>query len=129
MWKALGCKELVNIQAHHENHKKDWFSANAHKPQPTWQKLIWLLFAFKGEPETSSAVLEYQKQLLGRSNGETALLEISSLPAENGGVEVPRMLFRAERTQTLRQRMVNYKPQFVVFYSPNDSKDHKCVTA
>ena len=129
MWNALGCKELVNIQAHHERHEKDWFSAKVHKPQPTWQKLIWLLFAFKGEPETPSAVLDYQKQLLGRSNGETALLEISSLPAEHVGIEVPRMLFRAERTQALRERMLAYKPEFVVFYSPDDSKDHECVTA
>jgi hypothetical protein len=129
MWNSLGCKELVDLRAHHEEHERDWFSSNAHKPQPTWQKLIWLLLAFKGQAETSSAVLDYQKQLLGRSNGETALLEISSLPAEHGHVEIPRMLYRAERTQTLRQRLLDCKPEFVVFYSPDDSKDHKCVTA
>jgi hypothetical protein len=118
MWNALGKGELLDIAAHHEEDSKDWFDERA-GTQPTWAKLIWLLLAFNGKEPTREATLEYQQRSLGRSGRETALIEISSLPAKNKGVAVPRELYREERIQKIRARMIEHKPQFAVFYSPD----------
>ena len=51
MWNALCRHELIDIQGYREDGDFDYFSAEA-KPQRTWQKLIWLLLAYKEqEPE------------------------------------------------------------------------------
>jgi len=117
MWTALGRGELLDIAAHHEDHDIDWFGENATRPQPTWQKLIWLLLAFKGCEPSAEATLAYQKGHLGRSGDESALIEISSLPAKHG-VVIPRELFRKEREMLIAKRMRQHEPRFLVFYSP-----------
>lgn len=118
LWHRLNKTELLDIVAHHEEHVLDWFSEYA-GTQPTWAKLIWLLLAYKGLEPTRDATRDYQKKHLGRANDETALLEISCLPAKHNGVPVPREIFRAERIATLHERMLHYAPRFVVFYSPD----------
>ena len=59
------------------------------------------------------------KTQLGRANGETALIELSSLPAKNNGIPIQRELFRKQRIETIKSRLSQFKPRFVVFYSPN----------
>jgi hypothetical protein len=117
-WKAAGKPELLDLKTGHAGHKLDWFS-DAAGTQPTWAKLIWLLLAYKDQEPTAAATRQYQKQKLGRSAGETALLELSCLPAENNGVPVARDLFRNERIATIRERLSQHAPRFVVFYSPD----------
>ena len=70
------------------------------------------------EPDKQST-LDYQRKHLGRTNGETALIELSSIPAHHNGIEVPRELFRQHRIKTIRDRLLHWKPRFVVFYSPD----------
>jgi hypothetical protein len=129
MWDALGRAELVDIAARHEEHQVDWFGPDVTQPQRTWQKLIWLLLQYKDKDPTPEAVLAYQKARLGRADGETALIEMCGLPAKNNGVDIPRMLFRKERTDVLAQRMREHRPEFVVFYSPNNRKGRQYVDA
>ena len=117
-WEAAGRPELLDLKEGHAGHKLDWFSPSA-GTQPTWAKLIWLLLAYKNQQPTADATRAYQKDKLGRRDGETALLELSCLPAENNGVPIPRDLFRKERIATIRQRLVEHAPRFVVFYSPD----------
>ena len=129
MWNALGRGELLDIVAHHEEHDRDWFSANATKPQATWQKLVWLLLAYKNIEPSPAAVLDYQKKRLGRADDETALLELSALPAYSTGVSRPRMLFRSERVEKIRERLLMHQPEFAVFYSPDNGRDRRYVDA
>lgn len=107
MWDALGRHELIDIQGYGEDGDIDYFSGAA-KVQRTWQKLIWLLLAYKEREPTPSAVLDYQRQHLGRRNGENALIEMSGLPAKDNGVDVPRMLFRDKRILRIRERMLQH---------------------
>jgi hypothetical protein len=44
---SASARELLDIAAHHSEHDHDWFGGSVTKTQPTWQKLIWLLFAIK----------------------------------------------------------------------------------
>ena len=118
LWKRLGESELLDIAAHHEEHSKDWFSESA-GTQSTWCKLIWLLLSYHGEEPSRDATRTYQKTRLGRIADETALLEISCIPAKHNGIVVPREIFRDERIATIRERMLQHAPRFVVFYSPD----------
>jgi hypothetical protein len=117
-WLAAGETELLDLRAGHSGHKLDWFSERA-GTQQTWAKLIWLVLAYENREPTAGATRQYQKERLGRKDGETALLELSCLPAENNGVPIPRELFREERIATLRARLISHNPRFVVFYSPD----------
>ncbi len=128
MWNALGRQELIDIQGYREDGDTDYVSPNA-EPQRTWQKLIWLLLAYKGQEPTPAAVLDYQHRYLGSGNGESALVELSGLPARNNGVDVPRMMFRDKRTSLIREQMFQHKPKFAVFYSVDNSKGNKYVDA
>jgi hypothetical protein len=118
MWDQLGRGELLDIVEHHRQHDKDWFSA-ASGAQPTWQKLIWLLLAYQGQVPSKTATRKYQQEKLGRLNGETALIELSSIPARNHAIDVPRELFRDHRIDIIRQNLHRSSPGFVVFYSPD----------
>jgi len=129
MWNALGREELLDIAAHHAEHEFDWFSDAATKPQATWQRLIWLLLSYQNIEPTAAAVLEYQKKRLGRANDETALVELSALPANNVGIPRPRMLFRSERVEIIRERLLAHQPRFAIFYSPDNGRDRRYVDA
>jgi hypothetical protein len=128
LWNVLGRRELLDIAAHHEEHGTDWFGPGA-RPQPTWQKLIWLLLHYQRRSCAPSAVLEYQKTRLGRANDETALVELSAIPAAGSSVARPRMLFRDDRTALLRTRLLEHEPTFAVFYSPDNGRDRRYVDA
>jgi len=129
MWNALGRHELLDIAAHHEEHGVDWFGKAATKTQATWQKLMWLLMYYQGLEPTASAVLDYQKTRLGRANEETALPELSALPAWSTGIPRPRMLFREERVARIRERLLAHQPEFAVFYSPDNGRGRRYVDA
>jgi hypothetical protein len=118
MWHSLGTTELVDIAEHHRGHARNWFDDSA-RTQATWAKLIWLMLAYKGVEPDRRATLNYQRQHLGRINNETALIEISSIPAQHNGIQVPRELFRQRRIKIIRERLLHRKPRFVVFYSPD----------
>jgi hypothetical protein len=129
MWDALECAELLDIAAHHEEHGTDWFGEGVTRTQPTWQKLIWLLMHYQDREPHASAVLEYQKKRLGRADEETALIELSALPAYSTTIARPRMLFRAERVNLIRKRLLHHQPEFAVFYSPDNGKERRYVDA
>ncbi len=116
LWKRSGMSELIDVAAHHEEHLKDWFGEQA-TSQKTWMKLIWLILAYKGIAWTSEATLAYEKTHLGRATDETALLELSALPARNNDAPVEREIYREERALLIRERMLQHKPTFVVFYA------------
>lgn len=129
LWIRQGRDELSDIIAHHVEHEVDWFSKDARRPQKTWEKLIWLMLAYNGQDATPEAVLRYQKDKLGRSDGQVALIELSAIPATDNRVERPRMLYRSERVGHIAARLREHKPEFVVFYSPDNGKERRYLDA
>ena len=64
----------------------------------------------------------YQRDRWGRASvdqGETLAIELSGLAAKNSRVLIDRSLFREERLQVIRERIHEYKPEFVIMYGMN----------
>ncbi len=122
-WTELGAGELCDCrQFHRRIEEQKWH--RDHKPplQRTWDKLIILLKAFKGEPSDSKTRQTYQRDELGMLDGETCVIELSGLAAHN--LKVDRGSFRTEyrprRIETIRNRIRENVPKFVVMYGTTD---------
>ncbi len=120
LWQEAGRPEFTDITRRHPDHPYDWFGPPS-QPQQTWQKLIWLILSFSGVEPTAAAALAYQRQRLGRRDGETTLLEMSPFAAPSVSVEAPRDLGRDERVTRIRAQILTARPTFVVFYSSSRS--------
>lgn len=133
-WHALGAGELIDCREHHL-WKRDvlgevdatwtqWHEdRSGTKTQPTWRRLIQLLFGFEGKDdlyaEDLQHVYDYQKHQLGRADaqiGETALVELGALNAPGLATPIDRITHREQRIATLAHRLTTYKPTFAVCY-------------
>ncbi len=100
-------------------------------PQRTWRPLIHLMLAAKGEPISSSSVLDYQLTRLGRGDGETCLLELLPLPKRNandwpygGWTDLPELSSRSTYENQVTEKRVEHivtaihdrQPRAAVFY-------------
>lgn len=128
-WKALDPDRigLVDCREHHLWKRtvlgvKDpkWTRWHDERPgrrtQPTWRRLIQLLFGFKGMAADLDAVFEYQKQRWGAIDGETAVVELGALHAPGLFAKVDRETFRGERIRVLRSNLLDARPVFAVCY-------------
>ena len=103
MWKALHFTPLVDIPGYPQSGDADRFSDKSNH-QFTWSRLIWLLLAFKGEDATPNKTLDYQRRILGRADGETALIELSAISTPSSNTEeARRSWFRDERIVEIRE--------------------------
>ena len=104
-WERLGGGELIDCRAHHlDCDFTRWHGLDRPPTQPTWRRLIQLLLSYKGESTDLDAVARYQRDRLGASGSETAIIELSAHHAVNMGVNVARGQHRDERIETIRQR-------------------------
>jgi len=79
-----------------------------------------LLMAVLEKPTDNESLRIYQRERWGRlSDGETCVIELCGLSANSLKVPRDRELFRAERVQAIRQRMLTYTPELVVMYGQN----------
>ncbi len=78
---------------------------------------------FQERRSDRDSIRNYQRDHWGRLSGETCVIELSALAANNIKVWRDRELFRSERIEHLRQRRYHYKPQFVVMYGLS-KKEH-----
>jgi hypothetical protein len=131
-WANRGKNELEDLAEYHNDiGVRDWFN-NKPKLQPTWNKLIRILLSSSGELPTTEQVREYQKTLLGRLIGDTCLLELLPLPSPSIGKwlyaqysQLPYLKDReiykqeciASRITHLQDRINQYQPKVVIFYS------------
>lgn len=139
-WQKRGEKELEDLKEYHlalgiERHFSE-------KPalQRTWSKLIRILLRAENEEITSEKEIPteevriYQRDLLGRTNGETCLLELLPLPSPSIKLwlygdfsklphlekrESYRDHYAQERVPYIQQRISAHKPKAVVFYGLN----------
>jgi hypothetical protein len=85
--------------------------------QATWKQLIRLALGYQGASADLEDVRRYQRDRLGRSDADTLLIELSAVNARSLSVHVAeRESHRAERIATIRRRMEEHQPEFVVFY-------------
>lgn len=119
-WVELGGAELIDCRAHHLSSDdpkwRRWHTGTRPPTQPTWRRLIQLFLSFEGTPTDLDAVGRFQLEDWGSELGETALIEVSGLHSPALGMNTDRGAYRKERIATIRERMAEYKPRFVVFY-------------
>jgi hypothetical protein len=124
-WIELGRGELIDCKEHHLGFgESDWHRPPPPTPpaarlQPTWRQLIRLLLATcDGTPPDNEDIRDYQRNRWGvkNENGETCVIELSSLAAPKLAAPGEHDLFRKERIQVIRERMDKHKPAFVVMY-------------
>jgi hypothetical protein len=127
-WERLGGGELIDCRAHH----LDCDFTRSHgldRPptQPTWRRLIQLLLSYMGESTDLDAVARYQRDRLGASGDETAIIELSARHAVNMDVDVARRQHRDERIALIGSRLREHAPSFVVFYGRSYQVEYERV--
>src|SRR6266496_6574065 len=85
-WFLRGRLEIADLYKYHHDITAPRFFT-AHPPvQSTWGKLIRILLAAKGrQPIVADDLRFYQRDYLGRSTGDTCLLELLPLPSPSTG--------------------------------------------
>lgn len=122
-WLRLGGDELIDCGAHDRDCSTDtnpplWHGVEpGPNLQPTWRPLIAMLLAYRGAAACDEhAVRRYQDERWGRSDGETALLELSAIAAPSvSHDDAMRLMHLEERIATIRRRLEEHRPQLVVF--------------
>ena len=79
IWKERGGKSFIDLRAISELGGTEWFGVNP-PLQRTWRALMRLRFAAERLPSDVRALKSYQRTQLAASDGDTALLELLSLP-------------------------------------------------
>ena len=131
VWVSRGSRELEDATAFYpESGNSRWHGSDA-TAQPTWKQLIRMLLLAQGKATTPNAILDYQRNLLGKFGGETCLVELFPLPAPSlqDWLYAPwsrlpwlesRIAYEKEvlsgRINLLRQRIDRFQPSVVVFY-------------
>jgi hypothetical protein len=119
-WKHLGQSELVDLKSFHDQLEQGMHTREKARLQPTWKKLLLLLLSYKGETASSEDRRAYQRLRLGRSNGETCLIELSGLPANNSSTTRDRERFFPMRIghigDALKEKLKRPTVGFVVMY-------------
>ncbi|MGH9499792.1 MAG: hypothetical protein ACRD3L_11700 [Terriglobales bacterium] len=126
-WIKLGAGELVDCKDHHFGFGEyDWHrEIPPPKPQSTWKQLIRLLLAVRnGRTPTIEDVLAYQQRSWGMKTGESCVIELCSLAANNleakKHVGFDANCFLTQRVEKIRSRMRASEPAFVVMYGTRD---------
>jgi hypothetical protein len=78
--------------------------------------LILLLLASLGRPADNEDIRDYQKTRWGTKKGEACVIELSSFAAPKLAAPGAHDLFLKERIKVIRERLLRYKPTFVVMY-------------
>lgn len=131
VWNHRGQRELEDLHDYHEATGITRHSGASAKLQSTWSKLVRIILAANGQSAETEAVRRYQGTRLGRSDGESALIELLPLPSPSTlhwlyaktGIDIlrDRDTYRAalipERASRIRERIAEHRPESVVFYS------------
>lgn len=131
-WNERGGQELEDVAEYHVVMGVTSLFSERPKIQPTWGKLIRVILAIKRYSPTLNQIRDYQRDWLGRVASETCLLELLPLPSPSTGhwiygeySELPYLLDRNTyrralldgRMKHLQQRIKQYRPKVVLFYS------------
>ncbi len=139
VWDRRGRRELEDVAEYHRVVCIGEFFQEPIRSQRTWNKLIRILLSLQRTVATLAAVKGYQATLLGRSGGDTALVELLPLPSPSVGKwlypncsRLPFLQDRdsyrravvVQRIDRLRQRLAQYGPTLVILYGA--SPQYRC---
>lgn len=131
IWKERGKHELEDLAAYHAAIGITSYFNEKPTLQRTWAKLIRILLSQEGSEPTTEQIREYQRSALGRSEGDTCLVELLPLPSPSTRQwlyshhsQIDYLISRDSYQQTLlgfrishlKQRIDEYKPGAVIFY-------------
>lgn len=137
IWAKRGKQELEDVALYHTDIGITHLFNEKPKLQPTWNKLIRIVLSGNGQEPTTEQVRDYQRTLLGRPHGNTCLVELLPLPSPSTGHwlygqhsamtylksrSTYKKALLESRIAHLKQRITEYKPKYVVFYSVNYQK-------
>ena len=129
-WVELGRKELVDICEFHLKINFPYYFKDPEKLQKTWMQQARIVLASKGSPSSTDEVRVYQRDVIGRKNGETCLLELFPLPSPSSKSrnydfwsDLPFLKERKTyrdycvpwRAEHIRSRIEEHRPKIVVF--------------
>lgn len=130
-WLRLGGDELIDCRAHDLDCSADgrtgmWHGSPVPKLQSTWRALIATVLGYEGAGSYDAAsVRRYQDERWGRSDGDTAVIELSAVAAPSvGDAEALRLTNLPDRIALLRTRIAENRPKFVVFYGLGNDPVH-----
>jgi hypothetical protein len=120
-WEAAGAGRLIDAA----EHEVEWnlrvparlqmhhFASKPTIQKGTWQPLIHIVLGFSAEDGDAHA---YQRDRLGRIDGDMALIELCSVAAKNLAVPSDRDRFMPERIAFIRRRLASNPVEIAVFY-------------
>ena len=133
-WRRRGSPEMDDVCGYHLDLGIVWPFAERPPLQSTWKGLIRILLTAEGHKPTVEEMRLYQRDVLGRTHGNSCLLEFLPLPSRSTGhwiyaehSDLPFLASRAAymedcapwRAEHLRQRIAEHRPKAVIFYSMN----------
>lgn len=122
-WRQLGGGELSDCRAFHANIGENRLHREKPQLQRTWRPLMLLLMTFLGEHTDNDSLRHYQRDKWGTLDGDTCVIELSGMPARSFKVDRDRHRFREDRIKTIRERILQYKPRFVIMYGMSERPD------
>jgi hypothetical protein len=128
-WIRMGRPEICDCYLFHQEIRETRWHGEIPILQATWKSLILLLLTFHGQSPTNNARRLYQSSQLGRSGGETCLIELSGLAARNLQQSIDRRQFRKERIEFIRKSIESsdLKPKFVIMYGKGEEESWKQI--
>jgi len=129
-WQRLGETELVDIYDFHLRINYPEYFTNPVKLQRTWMQEARIVLAAKGLPCKTEDVRKYQRDVIGRKDKETCLLELLPLPSPSTSVwhynertALPILKNRQRyedhclpwRIEHIRSKILEHQPKLVVF--------------
>jgi hypothetical protein len=129
-WWTRGRNELEDLATYHEAIGVTRHIGDHAALQPTWTKIIHVLFGMTGKDASSDLVRKYQARELGRIGGETCLIELLPLPSPNVRrwiygqcTTIPYLANRVSyrervepsRVRSIQERIAEHRPRAVVF--------------
>ena len=129
-WQTLGRSQLADLREFHERAGITRWSAARPRLQSTWKQLIRVVVTAEGKSSDVEAIRTYQRDLLGRRSGMTALIELMPLPSPStaqwlyasAGIDIigDRANYSSaildERIAAIRRLIAGCHPSFVIFY-------------
>jgi hypothetical protein len=120
-WEAAGGESLIDAAEHEDqwnlrvpaNLQMHHFTSKPVIQKATWQPLIQVVLGYTGKHADSHA---YQRDRLGRADGDMALIELCSVAAKNLAVPGDREQFMAERIAFIGQQLASNPVEIAVFY-------------
>jgi hypothetical protein len=132
VWELGGRRELEDAAEFHFGICMPRFFSPGAPLQPTWNRLIRIFLSSQGKTPTTEMVRKYQIYKMGRTGGNTCVVELLPLPSPSTGhwlyeqvEELPYLKSREayreailpRRIRHLQLRIRVHKPPVVIFYS------------